>query len=141
MPLEASFAQTVNAAASYHVFLTANGDSNGIYVAQKTATGFEIREHGGGTSNVAFDYRIVAKRRGYEAIRMLQVPEGKALETLQPPLKMANRQQKVEPVKVPPPIAPAAIRQVPPRPIVPQIPKVNVPQVPKLNTAQPSQPR
>jgi trimeric autotransporter adhesin len=139
VPLDASFAQTINAAVSYHVFLTANGDSNGLYVARKTAAGFEIREHGGGTSNVAFDYRIVAKRRGYEAIRMLQVPEQKALETFHPPLKMANRQQqRAEPDKITPPVAPAAIRPVP-RPVVPaqavppaaQIPKMNVPQQPK----------
>src|SRR5215831_12921508 len=142
VPLDASFAQTVNAAVNYHVFLTANGDSNGLYVARKTAAGFEIREHGGGTSNVAFDYRIVARRRGYEAIRMLQVPERKNLEALHLHLKMASSLPKAEPVKVIPPIVPAqAIRPVPQRPIVPQIPNVNIPQAPKANVAQPPQPR
>jgi hypothetical protein len=117
VPLDASFAQAVNAAVNYHVFLTANGDSNGLYVARKTAAGFEIREHGGGTSNVAFDYRIVARRRGYEAIRMLQVPERKILETRRPPLKMATGLPKIEPVKIMPRIVPAeAIRSVPSRP-------------------------
>jgi hypothetical protein len=129
VPLEASFAQTVNAAVNYHVFLTPNGDSNGLYVARKTATGFEIREHGGGASNIAFDYRIVARRRGYEAIRMLQVPERKTLETLRPPLKMATG-HKVEPPKINLPIAPA-IRQVPPPPIAPALSKISVPQPPK----------
>ena len=129
VPLDASFAQTVNAAVNYHVFLTANGDSNGLYVARKTPAGFEIREHGGGTSNVAFDYRIVARRRGYEAMRLLQVPERKNLEGFRPPLKMANSLQRVEPVKIIPPIAPAlAIPSVPPRPIAPQhVPKISVP--------------
>jgi len=142
VPLEASFAQTVNAAASYHVFLTANGDSNGLYVARKTAAGFEIKEHGGGTSNVAFDYRIVAKRRGYEAIRMLQVPERKNLEALHTHLKMATNLPKVEPAKVIPPVVPAQpIRPAPPRPVVPQIPKVNVPQAPQVKAPQPPQPR
>jgi hypothetical protein len=127
--LEASFAQAVNAAVNYHVFLTANGDSNGLYVARKTAAGFEIREHGGGASNVAFDYRIVARRRGYETIRMLQVPERKALETLRPPLKMATSHSKPEPVKIIPPIVPAQeIPRVPPRAVVAQPPNLGVSQ-------------
>jgi hypothetical protein len=141
VPLDASFAQAVNAAVNYHVFLTANGDSNGLYVARKTAAGFEIREHGGGTSNVAFDYRIVARRRGYEAIRMLQVPERKILETMRPPLKMAISRPNVERVKITPSIPPAAIRPVPPRLVVPAQAIRPVPQVPKMNVPQPPKPR
>jgi len=68
--LEPTFQQTVNSDADYHVFLTPNGDSHGLYVAQKTATSFEVREQGGGTSSIAFDYRIVARRKGYEEIRL-----------------------------------------------------------------------
>jgi len=139
VPLDASFAQTVNATVNYHVFLTANGDSNGLYVARKTAAGFEIREHAVGTSNIAFDYRIVARRRGYETIRLLQVPERKTLEALRPPLRMATSQPRVEPVKIVPPIAPAS-RPVTP-PVVPQIPKPNVPQVPRPKVPQQPQPR
>lgn len=142
VPLDASFTQTVNAAAKYHVFLTANGDSNGLYVARKTAAGFEIREHGGGTSNVAFDYRIVAKRRGYEAIRMLQVPERRNLEALHQHLKMAANLPKVEPVKVIPPVVPAqAIRPAPPRPVVPAHAIQPVPQISKTNDPRPPKPR
>src|SRR5947207_1136800 len=36
----------------YHVFLTAYGDSNGLYVTKRTSQGFEVREQGGGTSGV-----------------------------------------------------------------------------------------
>src|SRR5207244_11215941 len=36
VPLDASFAQTVNAPVNYHVFLTANGDSNGLYEIEST---------------------------------------------------------------------------------------------------------
>jgi len=64
------FAKTVNLGAGYHVFLTPLGDCNGLYVANKTATGFEVRELNGGTSNISFDYRIVARRAGYEDRRM-----------------------------------------------------------------------
>jgi hypothetical protein len=68
--LEPTFQQTVNPGADYHVFLTSNGDSRGLYVTQKTATSFEVREQGGGTSSIAFDYRIVGRRKGYEQIRL-----------------------------------------------------------------------
>jgi len=70
-----AFASTINTGEPYHVFLTPNGDSKGLYVAGKTATGFEVRERGGGTSNIAFDYRIVAKRRGYESVRLEDITE------------------------------------------------------------------
>ncbi len=73
--LDSTFAATVNSSVDYHVFLTPNGDSHGLYVAKKTSTSFEVREQGGGTSNVAFDYRIVARRKGYENIRMADVTE------------------------------------------------------------------
>jgi hypothetical protein len=29
-----------------------------------------VHEQGGGTSNIAFDYRIMAKRAGYETVRL-----------------------------------------------------------------------
>jgi hypothetical protein len=68
--LESVFSQTVNADMNYHVFLTPNGDCKGLYVTQKTATSFVVRELGGGKSSIGFDYRIMAKRKGYENIRL-----------------------------------------------------------------------
>jgi hypothetical protein len=52
----------------YQVFVTPGGDCKGLYVARKTAHGFEVRELGGGRSTVEFDYRIVAHRNRNEAI-------------------------------------------------------------------------
>jgi hypothetical protein len=72
--LEAGFAQTVNTSVEYHVFLTPKGDCNGLYVTNETATSFEVKELGGGTSGVAFDYRIVAIRKGYETVRLPVTP-------------------------------------------------------------------
>jgi hypothetical protein len=72
--VETLFAKTVNLEAEYHVFLTPLGDCNGLYVTNKTATSFEVHELGGGSSDVSFDYRIVAKRAGYEDLRMEVVP-------------------------------------------------------------------
>lgn len=74
------FAGTVSLL-EYHVFVTPLGDCNGLYVSQKTATGFEVRELGGGTSDIDFDYRLVAKRIGYETERMeLLEPESEKAE-------------------------------------------------------------
>ena len=68
--LESTFGGTVNTNLDYHVFLTPNGDCKGLYVAEKSPTSFVVRELGGGASNIAFDYRIMAKRKGYENIRL-----------------------------------------------------------------------
>ena len=73
--LDPGFAQTVNAGVEYHVFLTPNGDSRGLYVSHKTATSFEVHEQSGGASSIAFDYRIMAKRKGYETVRLEDVTE------------------------------------------------------------------
>jgi hypothetical protein len=67
--IEPIFAQTVNLAQPYHVFLTPMGDCP-LYVAEKTPTSFTVRAHGGQTCDVAFDYRIIAKRLGYEELRL-----------------------------------------------------------------------
>jgi hypothetical protein len=68
--LEPVFAQTINSGVEYHVFLTPTGDCKGLYVANKTAASFEVRELAGGRSSTGFEYRIVARRKGYEEIRM-----------------------------------------------------------------------
>jgi hypothetical protein len=68
--VDSLFAQTVNLDVDYHVFLTPLGECNGLYVTDKTATSFNVRELGGGTSGVSFDYRIVGKRTGYEDVHM-----------------------------------------------------------------------
>jgi hypothetical protein len=73
--LESVFGETVNTDINYRVFLTPNGDCRGLYVAQKTPTSFVVRELGGGTSSIAFDYRILAKRKGYESIRLADKTE------------------------------------------------------------------
>ncbi|MFZ0286467.1 MAG: hypothetical protein WAL32_14650, partial [Terriglobales bacterium] len=69
------YVQTVNTTTEYHVFLTPRGDCEGLYVADETPAGFEVRELHHGASNVDFDYRIVAKRSGYENIRLADFTE------------------------------------------------------------------
>ena len=71
--LDRVFAQTVNGEVDYHVFLTPNGECEGLYVANKGAQGFVVRELHGGHSNISFDYRIMARRKGYESVRLEDV--------------------------------------------------------------------
>jgi hypothetical protein len=73
--LEPSFQSTVNTGAEYHVFLTPNGDSKGLYVTSKGPNSFEVHESNGGSSSIGFDYRIVAKQRGKETVRLRDVTE------------------------------------------------------------------
>jgi hypothetical protein len=67
--IDARFLETISTKSEYHVFLTPNGDCKGLYVHQKTATDFEVRELGNGNSSVKFDYRITALRKGYDNVR------------------------------------------------------------------------
>jgi hypothetical protein len=68
--LDPVFADTVNVDMQYYVFLTPRGDCEGLYLASQSPKGFEVRELRGGKSNVPFDYRIVARRKGYESRRL-----------------------------------------------------------------------
>lgn len=45
------------------VFIQLEGDCNGVYVTEKSATGFNVKELHNGQSNVAFSWRIVANRK------------------------------------------------------------------------------
>jgi hypothetical protein len=82
--LDPTYAQTVNTHIEYHVFLTPNDDCNGLYVIDKTPGYFEVRELKAGHSNIKFDYRVIAKRKGYEEVRledrtaMMKAVEGNA---------------------------------------------------------------
>ena len=135
VPLDASFGETTNVAAGYHVFLTANGESSGLYVARKTTAGFEVREQGGGGANIAFDYRIVARRRGYEGIRMAEVQtDTKTVEASRQHLAQfvsSGVPKRVAPVKTLWNIQAPATRPIQPRPTIPQQPKPNIPGVPR----------
>jgi hypothetical protein len=69
--LDPVFNQTVNTNIEYRVFLTPNGACN-LYVAEKNPNSFKVGLLGG-TGNCRFDYRIVAKRKGFEQERLLPI--------------------------------------------------------------------
>jgi hypothetical protein len=68
--LDSTFSRTIDAASSYRVFVTANGDTHGLFVTSKTAGAFVVHENQGGRSTVSFDYRIVATALGHAGQRM-----------------------------------------------------------------------
>jgi len=69
------YSETVNTEIDYHVFLTPRGECKGLYVVNQKDSSFEVRELNGGESDIPFSYRIVAKRKGYEDVRLAKVKE------------------------------------------------------------------
>jgi hypothetical protein len=57
--LDADFAALVDV--EYHVFLTAEGESSGLYVNARTPGIFEVRELANGRSTLEFSSRIVGR--------------------------------------------------------------------------------
>lgn len=57
----------------YHVFVSAYGDSKGLYVSDRTKHGFIVRENQGGASNVGLSYRIAARRKDTPMHRLPKV--------------------------------------------------------------------
>ena len=68
--LDSRFANVIDPTTRYLVSVTPEGDCRGLYVADRSPTGFMVRELEGGHADVAFEYRIVAKRFGVEASRL-----------------------------------------------------------------------
>jgi hypothetical protein len=72
--IDARLGDTIDRRTAYHVFVTPEGDCNGLYVTQKTAAGFAVRELRGGRSSLAFEYRIVAKPLDENGARLAIAP-------------------------------------------------------------------
>lgn len=93
----------VNSQHPLKVFIQLEGDCNGVYVTNKSATGFMVKELQNGNSNVSFSYHIVANRKdtlgndatdgsNYSSLRFPDAPDSISPETLS-----AKEIQKVEP--------------------------------------------
>jgi hypothetical protein len=68
--IDPDYAALVKTNDDYHVFLTPEGDSNGLFVSDRTASRFEVREQQQGTGSLTFSYRIVARRKDVDAERL-----------------------------------------------------------------------
>jgi hypothetical protein len=144
--LESVFGQTVNTGVEYHVFLTPDGDCKGLYVSAKTGSGFEVRELGGGTSSVAFDYRIMAKRVGYESVRLADVTERfnqqeARSKNMRRPARSSAGPRSGSQIATPPPVHPVAEQQLAPEmlvlPVLPSAAPRPAPVAPKLTPTPP----
>ena len=93
-----AYANTINMSYAYHVFIQLEGPcAGGVYVTDKTATGFSVVQQDAVTSNASFSYRITGKRKYFETLRFATEAEGKAasesmLEQVWPEF-IANRNQ------------------------------------------------
>src|SRR5262249_17024151 len=97
----------------YHVFLTARGESNGLYVSAQGTAGFTVQERGKGTSSVAFAYRVVARPKSEKTTSRLErfVPPNVPLPDVASLPKPAARPappQVPDTPRQPPPSRPAA---------------------------------
>jgi hypothetical protein len=138
--IEPEYRQTVNTEMDYKVFPVPKGDCKGLYVTNETPSSFEVRELGKGTSNVRFDYRIVALRKNFENIRMADHTNDfnprKMMGKTGTPFRFETSQMK-------PPERPAPKLEPPrlPQPLVaPKPPQVKLP-VAQQHVAVPEPPR
>jgi hypothetical protein len=72
--LDSALSDVIDGRTAYQVFLTPEGDSDGLYVTQKSPAGFVVRESRGGRSTLAFSYRILAKPVDDDARRLALAP-------------------------------------------------------------------
>lgn len=84
----------VDATHPLKVFIQLEGDCNGVYVTNKSATGFLVKELQNGNSNVAFSWHIVANRKddlsgnssdgitNYSGLRFPDAPKAIESETM-----------------------------------------------------------
>ena len=77
--LDPDFAALVTAD-DYDVFVQAYGNCKGLYVAERTATSFEVRELDGGDSSVSLSYRVLARRKDLinlsKRLERVEIPRG-----------------------------------------------------------------
>jgi hypothetical protein len=76
--LDPAFAHTIDASQAYHVMLTPDGDTRGLFVASKSPTGFLVREVQGGRGTLDFDYHIYAPALGQAGVRMTEMSQARA---------------------------------------------------------------
>jgi hypothetical protein len=98
------FAGTANLSVDYMVFVTLEGDCQGVYITNKTPTTFEVHELNSGKSNVPFGYRIVAKPTGSESTRLPTVTIPATVDVQRPPDEATQPQTAPQDPQVPAPV-------------------------------------
>jgi len=72
--LSEEFVALMSDKTEYAVFLTPEGECNGLYVSKKEFYGFEVRELNNGKSNIRFSWQVKAVRIGDEETPVLEEP-------------------------------------------------------------------
>jgi len=112
--LDRTFAAVVRTG-DYHVFLTPEGESEGLYVSRRTRAGFDVREQHRGTSTMRFSYRVVARRKDVSAPRFQKV---------RPPKPVAVTHPKLIKLPAPPTLPkPSERPKLPTLPTLPKLPR------------------
>jgi hypothetical protein len=84
--IDSDFAAVSGLADDYHVFLTPEGPSNGLYVTGRSPGGFEVREQGEGNAEISFSYRIMTRRTDVRTKRLepIELPTEDGLRGAEP---------------------------------------------------------
>ncbi|MEO5572587.1 MAG: hypothetical protein ABIT08_05760 [Bacteroidia bacterium] len=139
--IPADYLYTVNAQNNYYVFLQPEGDCKGLYVNNKTATTFEVKELQGGTSNINFSYRIMGKRKGFENLRLpnqtqIQQASSQNLQTVWPEILTQRQNMLTRMQQKSAKVASVPVRSVPSL----SLGQPSVPQIPSQTSSTPPQP-
>ncbi|MBN1424120.1 hypothetical protein JXA88_06145, partial [Candidatus Fermentibacteria bacterium] len=87
---------TIDAANPMKVFVELHDESCEGVAVKKGLTGFDVVERNGGGSNGTFDYRVVAKRRGFEEKRLDYCASAERDSYLYPELREQERLEMEE---------------------------------------------
>ena len=84
--IDPDFATVSGLADDYHVFLTPEGQSNGLYVTGRSLGGFEVREQEEGNAEISFSYRIMTRRTDVRTKRLepIELPTEDGLQAAEP---------------------------------------------------------
>ena len=80
--LEPAFEHSIDTRQTYQVMLTPDGDTKGLFVANKTANGFVVREVQGGRGSLDFDYHIYAIALGQAGQHMTELTRAQAAQIM-----------------------------------------------------------
>lgn len=88
--LDADYAAAVETF-DYFVFLSPEGESRGLYVADRSETGFVVQEADDGQGTTPFSYRVVARPKGGDKQRLATLSDNDL-----PPLEYMPREGRIE---------------------------------------------
>jgi hypothetical protein len=89
---------TVNAQHPLKVFVQLMDDCNGVYV-KRDAAGFDVYELHGGKSNAQFSWRVLAKWKGNENVRLPEAPGPQPTTTVEKPVPVEGKTTTAAPVR------------------------------------------